>query len=255
MAMSIASVRAFQQVPLPQSSGLSGHDSITVVEHSSPEEIEEGKLNDIYEATAQLQRKGPCTPEIVQRYQSEVIPAVRKATFNVPKNKFLFLVNRDIGNCYLRQQKFAEAEASFQEVLQYAPIWQGSDDSAYPINFREIAAAQMGQQRWAAAEQSLLKSIALFDPLISAAEKSDAIFTLNYRGSQTRNYGLLAVVYFRESRVQDALRAIEKAYDDVTKYSLDQQSRNEVESIGKAIANASGDSKAQELWSRRGLAN
>jgi len=134
------------------------------VEHLSPEEVEEGKFNDLCESVAQLQRKGTCTTEIIERYQSEVIPPAEKSKFNVPKNKFLFLANRDIGNCYLALQKFAEAESSFQKILQYAPLWPGTNDSAYPINFRQIATAQMGQQHWTEAEQSLLKSVDLFDP-------------------------------------------------------------------------------------------
>src|ERR1700757_5188372 len=60
------------------------HDSVEVVAHLSPEEVEEGKLNDAYEKIAQLQRKGACTTEIIQRYQSEVIPLSEKSTFNVP---------------------------------------------------------------------------------------------------------------------------------------------------------------------------
>ena len=130
------------------------------------------------------------------------------------KNKFLFLANRDIGNCYLALQKFAEAESSFQKILQYAPVWPGTNDSAYPINFRQIATAQMGQQHWTEAEQSLLKSVDLFDPQIAAGEKSDAELhshlSLNYRGSQSQSYALLAVVYFREGRIQDALTTVEK---------------------------------------------
>src|ERR1700704_5920606 len=197
------------------------HDSVEVVAHLSPEEVEEGKLNDVYESIAQLQRKGTCTTEIIERYQSEVIPPAEKSKFNVPKNKFLFLANRDIGNCYLALQKFAEAESSFQKILQYAPVWPGTNDSAYPINFRQIATAQMGQQHWTEAEQSLLKSIALFDPQIAAGERSDAELhsqlSLNYRGSQSQSYALLAVVYLREGRIQDALTTVEKAYDEVTK--------------------------------------
>src|SRR5215469_12745871 len=61
------------------------HDSVEVVAHLSPEEVEEGKLNDAYELIAQLQRKGTCTTEIIQRYQSEVIPLAEKSTFNAPK--------------------------------------------------------------------------------------------------------------------------------------------------------------------------
>lgn len=243
------------QAQSPTSPKPARHDSVEVVAHLSAEEVEEGKLNDVYETIAQLQRKGACTAEIIQRYQSEVIPLAEKSAFNVPRNKFLFLAYRDIGNCYLAQQKFAEAEASFQRILQYAPVWPGTDDSAYPINFRQIATAQMGQQHWTEAEQSLLKSISLFDPQIAAGEKSDAElhmqFSLNYRGSQSQGYALLAVVYLREGRTQEALATIEKAYDEVTKYKLAPQFHNQVVKIGKAIADASEDSVAQRTWSQR----
>ncbi len=253
-----ASASAQNPVPQTQSPALSRparHDSVEVVGHLSPEEVEEGKLNDLYESVAQLQRNGSCTTDIIRRYQSEVIPPAEKSTFNVPKNKFLFLANRDIGNCYLAQKKFAEAEASFQKILQYAPVWPGTNDSAYPINFRQIATAQMGQQHWTEAEQSLLKSIALFDPQIAAGEKSDAELhlqlSLNYRGSQSQSHALLAVVYFREGHIQDALTTAEKAYDEVTRYKLASRYQNEVVKIGKAIADASGDSAAQRTWSQR----
>lgn len=224
------------------------HDSVEVVAHLSPEEAEEGKLNDTCESIAELQRKGDCSSEIIQRYQSEVIPLTEKSSFNVPKNKFLFLANRDIGNCYLQQQKFAEAEASFRQILQYAPVWPGTNDSAYPIDFRQIATAQMGQQRWTDAEQNLLNSISLFDPQIVAGEKVDAELhaqlTRNHRGSQSESITFLAVVYFREGRIQDALTTVEKAYDEVTKYKLAPQFNNDVVKVGQAIANASEDSTA-----------
>ncbi len=262
LAVSITGAPAFRQELWAQKQPSGGskpsrHDSVEVVEHLSPEEVEEGKLNDAYQRVAQLQRNGACTPAIIQRYESEVIPAAEKSTFNVPRNKFLFLANRDIGNCYLDQQRFEEAEASFQKILRYASVWPGTDDSAYPINFRQIATAQMGQQHWMAAEQSLLKSIALFDPLIAAAEKEkdELSFSGNYRGAQSRSYALLAVVYVREGHIQEALKTVEKAYDEVTKYSVAPRYRNEVEKIGKAIADASGDSAAQKLWSQRSPAH
>ena len=213
--------------------------------------------------SAQTQSANPSKPvrhdsgttEIIERCKSEVIPLAEKSAFNVPKNKFLFLANRDISNCYLAQQKFPEAETSFLKILQYAPVWPGTDDSAYPINFRQIATAQMGQQHWAEAEQSLLKSIALFDPQIAAGEKSDvelhSQFSLNYRGSQSQSYALLAVVYFREGRAQEALTSLEKAYEEVTKYKLAPQFHNQVIKIGKAIADAREDSAAQRTWSQR----
>jgi ATP/maltotriose-dependent transcriptional regulator MalT len=100
-----------------------------------------------------------------------------------------------------------------------------------------------------------LKSITLFDPQITAGEKSDSELhsqlSLNYRGSQSQSFALLAVVYFREGRVQDALATVEKAYDEVTKYKLAPQFHNQVLKIGTAIADASEDSAAQRTWSQR----
>ena len=225
------------------------HDSVEVVAHLSPEEVEDGKLNDVYETIAQLQRKGTCTTEIIQRYQSEVIPLAEKSTFNVPKNKFLFLANRDIGNCYLAQQKFAEAEASFQKIQLYAPVWPGTDDSAYPINFRQIATAQIGQQRWEAAEESLKKAVSLFDPQIEKAMKSENEFSRtehagNLLGSKARSIAYLGIVYLREGRTAEALKTAELAYDEATQPHVSSAFVSEVVKVGRSIAQASGDEDA-----------
>ena len=225
------------------------HDSVEVVAHLSPEEVEDGKLNDVYETIAQLQRKGTCTTGIIQRYQSEVIPLAEKSTFNVPKNKFLFLANRDIGNCYLAQQKFAEAEASFQKILLYAPVWPGTDDSAYPINFRQIATAQIGQQRWEAAEESLKKAVSLFDPQIEKAIKSENEFSRtehagNLLGSKARSIAYLGIVYLREGRTAEALKTAELAYDEATQPHVSSAFVSEVVKVGRSIAQASGDEDA-----------
>ena len=94
-----------------------------------------------------------------------------------------------------------------------------------------------------------------FDPQIAAGEKSDvelhSPFSLNYRGSQSQSYALLAVVHFREGRAQEALTSLEKAYEEVTKYKLAPQFHNQVIKIGKAIADAREDSAAQRTWSQR----
>ena len=233
------------------------HDSAEVVAHLSPEEVEDGKLNDAYESIAQLQRKGACTAEIIQRYQSEVIPLAQKSTFNVPKNKFLFLANRDIGNCFMAQRRYAEAEQSFKQIMEYLPIWPGTDDSDYPINFREIAAAQMGQQRWEAAEESLKKSVALFDPQIERALKSDSEFSRtehagNLLGSEARSLSYLAVVYLREGRTNEALKTSELAYKNVTRPHVQATFMNEVVKVGNLIAQETGDETAIAKWSQRG---
>lgn len=232
------------------------HDSADVVATLSPEEAEEGRLNDAYQAIAQQQKKGTCTAAIIERYRSEVLPLAEKAAFNVSKNKFLFLVNRDIGNCYLAQQDFAEAEASFQKILQYAPVWPGTDDSAYPVNLRQIATAQMGQQRWGDAEESLQKSLSLFDSQIDKALKSDSEFFRtehagNLRGSKAASLAYLGIVYVREGRTADALKTVDLAYAEVKKPNVSQSFVSEVVQIGRSIAQVTGDKDAIAKWSQR----
>jgi tetratricopeptide (TPR) repeat protein len=243
------------QTQAPAPSRPTQHDSVEVTARISPEEAEEGKLNDLYQPVYALQRGGRCTADIIRRYQVEVIQPAEKSAFNVPKSKFLFLANRDIGDCYLEFQKFPEAEASFQRALQFVSVWPGTDDSDYPILFRQIATAELGQQRLMEAEQSLLKSVALFEPQIAAGEKVDAKLkahlTRNYRGSQSLSYALLAVVYFREGRTQESLATMDKAFDEVTKYELDASYYNQVLELGKRIADASGDDSARQTWSQR----
>ncbi len=228
------------------------HDSVEVVAHLSPEEVEEGKLNDVYESISQLQRQG-CSMEIIQRYQSEIIPLAEKSTFNVPKNKFLFLANRDIGNCYMSQQRYQEAEASFKKIMEYLPVWPGTDDSDYPINFRQIAPAQMGQLRWGDAEESLKKSVALFGPQIEKALKSDSEFGRtehagNLVGSQARSISYLAIVYLRQGRTLEAQNAAEQAYAEVTRPHVPVAFVKEVVKVGSSIAQQSGDVLGIVKW-------
>src|SRR5271165_3520997 len=213
------------------------HDSVEVVAHLSPDEVEEGKLNDAYQLIAQLQRKGTCTTEIIQRYQSEVIPLAEKSTFNVPKSKFLFLANRDIGNCYMAQRRYEEAEGSFKKIMDYLPVWPGTDDSDYPINFRQIATAQMGQQHWEAAEESLRRSVALFDPQIEKALKSENEFSRrelggNLIGSKARSRAYLAIVYIREGRTAESLKSADLAYDEATKPNVPVTFLSEIVKVG-----------------------
>jgi tetratricopeptide (TPR) repeat protein len=244
------------QAQSPTSSKPVRHDSVEVVAHLSPEEVEDGKLNDAYESISQLQRKGTCTTEIIQRYQSEVIPLAGKSPFNVPKNKFLFLANRDIGNCYMAQRRYEEAEQSFKKIMEYLPVWPGTDDSDYPINFRQIATAQMGQQRWEAAEESLHKSVALFDPQIDRALKSDSEFGRtelagNLLGSKAKSLSYLATVYLRQGRTAEALKAAERAYEEATRPHVQATFVNEVVNVGSSIAQQSGDEGAIARWAQR----
>jgi tetratricopeptide (TPR) repeat protein len=240
------------QIPPPPGTST----SVEVKAHLSPEEVEEGKLNDVYQPLSELQRNGSCTGAVIARYKSEVIVLAEKSSFNVPKNKFLFLANRDIGDCYLDQQNFAEAEAAFQKILQYLPVWPGIDDSAYPINFREIAMAQMGQQRWQRAEESLQKSVSLFNQQIDRAMKSDSEFmrtghAANLGGSKAMSLAYLGIVYVREGRLGDALQSADLAFSEASKANVRSTVTNSVVKIGRLIAEATGDKNAIAKWAQR----
>ena len=233
------------------------HDSMTVTAKLAPEEAEEAKINDAYQSVFTLEQQGDCEAAI-RRYESEVIPLAQRSKLEVPKNKFLFLANRGIGNCYMAQQHYAEAERKFAQIMEYLPIWPGTDDSGYPINFTQIATAQMGQQHWEAAEDSLKKAVSFFDPQIEKALKSDSEFVRtehagNLIGSKARSLAYLSIVYLREGRTPEALKTAEMAYNAATKPHVRPSVLSEVVEVGRAIAQASGDENAISQWSLRGL--
>jgi tetratricopeptide (TPR) repeat protein len=241
-----------QSDPKPR---IKAHDSVTVTANFTPEELEDGKLNDLYQPVYSLEHKGDCNIAI-HRYESEVLPSAEKAKFEKPRSKFLFLAYRGIGNCLMKQQHFPEAEQRFQKAMEYLPAWPGTDDSDYPINFRQIATAQMAQQHWEAAEESLKKSVAVADPQIERALKSDLEFVRteragHLRGSQARTLAYLAIVYAREERMADALKTADLAYEQATKPNVPAQFLKEVVKIGRLIAQASNDESAIAKWSAR----
>src|SRR5256885_15286685 len=63
--------------------------SVTVTAKLTPDETEEGKINDAYQGVFLLEQQGDCETAI-RRYESEVIPLAQRSKFEVPKNKFLF---------------------------------------------------------------------------------------------------------------------------------------------------------------------
>jgi tetratricopeptide (TPR) repeat protein len=231
------------------------HDSVTVTTISTAEEAEEEKINDAYQAVFVLEQHADCDTAI-RRYESEVIPLAQRSKFEVPKNKFRFLANRGIGNCYLAQRRYEEAERKFSQIMEYLPIWPGTDDSDYPINFRQIATAQMGQEHWDAAEESLKKSVSLFDTQIEKALKSDDEFWRtehagNLIGSKARTLAYLGIVYLREGRKIEALKTAEIAYNTATKPHVPPSFQSEVVNMGLSIAKVSGDESAISQWSLR----
>ena len=255
LSCSDASPQASTSKPSVPKPRVQSHDSVTVSANFTPEEKEEGKINEVYQAIYLVERKGDCDTSI-QRYKSEVIPLAAESKFNVPKNKFLFLANRSIGNCYLAQKRYEEAENSFKLIMDYLRIWPGTDDSDYPINFRQIAEAQIGQQHWQAAEESLKKSVSLFDPQIEQALKSDLEFARtehagNLRGAKALGLVDLAAVYFREELASEALKTAELAYEEATKPHVPPSYLNLTVKVGSSISQAVGDKEALEKWSKR----
>jgi tetratricopeptide (TPR) repeat protein len=230
-------------------------DSVTVTAHYSPEEKEDWKINQVYQPIFSLEEKGQCDVAI-QRYRTEVIPLAEHSQFEIPKSKFLFLANRGIGDCDLIQRDYQDAEQHYRAAMRYLPVWPGTDDSDYPITFQEIAAAQIGQQQWAAAEDSLKQSLVLFDERIAKATKSTDTFTRteyvgDLCGSKSRSLSYLAIVYFREGYTAEALATADSAYEQSTQSHVPASFVTEVVNVGRSIAHTSGDSAAIEKWSRR----
>ena len=176
-ASSAQSSKTPESNSIPQNH-VTSQQSITVEAHLSPEEKEEGEINDIYQPVYSIQQKHDCNGAI-EKYRSVVVPAAEQAKFIVPKNKFLFLAYRGIADCDMDLKKYVEAEEIYQKLFAYIPVWPGTDDSDYPITFRSLGLARMAQEKWAEAEASLEKSVSILDEQIDRASKSDADFVPN----------------------------------------------------------------------------
>jgi hypothetical protein len=107
----------------------------------------------------------------------------------------------------------------------------------------------MGQQRWHAAEESLQKSVSLFDPQIERAMKSDSEFSRtehagNLRESKAESLAYLGIVYLREGRTADALKTADLAYAEAKQPNVSPTFVSGVVKIGRSIAQATGDKDA-----------
>jgi tetratricopeptide (TPR) repeat protein len=142
--------------------------SVVVSAHLTPEEVEEGRLNDIYQPIYQFQRTGDCEG-IVKTAQSAVIPAAEQAKFETVRKKFLFLSYRSIGDCNFKAKEYADAEQTYIKAVDYAD----KDDSSYAINFESIALCRMAQQHLDSAEEPLRKAVSLLGDEIIRLKASD----------------------------------------------------------------------------------
>jgi tetratricopeptide (TPR) repeat protein len=251
-----------QVTPLPQSdthskNRVTSQQSITVEANLTPEEKEEGNINEVYQTVYSIQRRHDCQVAI-EKYLSVVIPAAERAKFSIPKNKFLYLAYRGIADCDMDLKKYGEAEETYQKLFGYLPVWPGIDDSDYPINFRSLGLSRMAQEKWADAEAPLQKSISIFDEQIDRASKSDADFERNemandYRMAQNTAMYLLAVDYFREKRNAESLQLLDRAYVQATQFHGPSATIKKIVDSGIAISIESGDLSSGVTWSKRAL--
>jgi tetratricopeptide (TPR) repeat protein len=224
-------------------------DSIVVGAHLTPEEIEDGKINDVYQPIYHLSRQTDC-PQIVSLCETKIIPIAENSKFEKTRNKFLYLANESIAGCEMRAGKYQEAEERYQKQFEYMTVWPGITDSDYPENFRAIGTARMMQNRWKDAEAALEKSIEIFDQQIDGAAHSDSeFFRTEHRKSlmmsEARARHLLGAAYFRDGRQVEAMEMLEKGYQEAIQSSETPTGIQQIIESGQMAAAMIGDSAAK----------
>ena len=230
-------------------------DSIVVGAHLTPDEIEDGKINDAYQPIYHWSRETDCL-QIVKLCETKIIPMAEHSRFEETRNKFLFLANRDIAGCEMKAGNYQEAEQRYQKLFEYIPVWPGTTDSDYPQNYRSIGAARMMQNRWKDAEAALKKSVGIFDEQIDRAAHSDSEFSRGeYRKdlmmSEAQALNLLGTAYFWDGRQTEAMDTLDKAYQEVIQSSATPEMIQQIIENGRAAASMIGDPIAKDKWDKR----
>lgn len=230
-------------------------DSIVVGAHLTPEEVEDGKINDAYQPLYHLRRPADCQ-QIVNLCETKIIPMAEQSKFDVTRNKFLFLANREIAGCEMNSGKYEQAEKRYERLFDFIPVWPGKEDSDFPINYQSIETARMMQGRWKDAEEALEKSITIFDEQIERALHSDSEFMRNEDGknlrmSEATSRDLLAVAYFRDGRQNEAMDMMEKAYQEAIQSSARPEMIDQIIKSGRIVSSALGDAAIKAKWDAR----
>ena len=223
-------------------------------------DLEEGKINDAYQQVVGIHMRGDYETA-AEKYRSLVIPMAERTQSDAIRKKFLFLSYRGLGNCYLAMTRFTEAEETFQKLFEYLPVSSAGvsdarEDSDYAINFESIAMARMGQQHWKSAEESLQKAVSIFDDEIAHADTATRDSVQNKRANKLRvsedmALNLVAVVYYREQRYDEALEMLDRAYNQGVTFRAPADIVEQIANDGRAVSTATGDSDAIALWSKR----
>jgi tetratricopeptide (TPR) repeat protein len=225
--------------------------SIVVGAHLTPEEAEEGKINDLYQPVYKFEREGNCDG-IIETDRSAIIPAAEQAKFEKVRNKFLFMSYRGIGNCLFKMKQFAEAEQTYIKAVDYAD----KDDDSYAINYESIALCRMAQQQLDTAEEPLQKAVSLLGEQIQHLKKSDTydphdVVANDVRDSQDVALTYLAVLRFRQQRFSEAFSLLDRAYDQAIQFQAEIHTVELIVGTARAIAVAIGDDAANAVWMKR----
>ena len=232
-------------------------DSIVVGAHLTPEEIEDGKIQEAYQPIYQMivQGKRDCD-KIIKICEIEIIPRAEKSKFPETRSKFLYSANRDIADCEFRSGKYDDAGKRYEKLLEYVSAWPGKDDSSYPQVYESIGAVRMKQGRWEEAQTVLEEAVQIFEEQIERDLHSDSEFmrnelTRNVRMSQADTQDLLAAVYFHQGRQADTMTMFEKAYQNVIQSNAKPERIQRVVADGRSAATLIGNEDEKKKWDAR----
>jgi tetratricopeptide (TPR) repeat protein len=239
----------------PDSPRVTATDSIVVGAHLTPEEIEDGKINDVYQPLYHWKQSTDC-PKIVDLCETKIIPMAENSKFEETKNKFLFLANRDVAGCEMKAGQYEEAEERYQRLLVLASKWPGESDSGYPQIYSSLGSARIMQGHWKEAETALEQAIRIFDEEIEKALHSDSEFvrnghSKNLKMSQAHSRNILSSAYFWDGRRKEAMEMLEMAYQEALQSNATPEMTRQIIENGRTAARLMGDAEAQEKWEAR----
>jgi len=239
----------------PDTPRVTATDSIVVGAHLTPEEVEDGKINDVYQPLYHWKQSTDC-PKIVELCETKIIPMAENSKFEETKNKFLFLANRDVAGCEMKAGQYERAEQRYLKLLELSSKWPGKSDSDYPQLYGSIGSARLMQGHWKEAEAALEQSVSIFDEQIEQALHSDSEFLRNEHSrhlkmSEAHSRNLLASAYFWDGRKKEAMETLEQAYQEALQSSATPEMTRQIIENGRTAARLMGDAAAQEKWEGR----
>jgi tetratricopeptide (TPR) repeat protein len=267
LILSVAAKRIPAQTPNPSGTNPQGTtkkpdtprvtatDSIVVGAHLTLEEIEDGKINDVYQPLYHWKQSTDCA-NIVELCETKIIPMAENSKFEETKNKFLFLANRDVAGCEMKAGQYEEAERLYQKLLDLSSKWPSKSDSAYPQIYSSIGSARIMQGHWKDAEAALEESIRIFDEQIEKALHSDSEFLRNEQSehlkrSEAHSRNILSSAYFWDGRRKEAMEMLEMAYQEALQSNATTEMIRQIIENGRTAARLMGDAAAQEKWEAR----